>query len=294
MSQYLTRFVSSKKIAKDTIFFTFEKPAGFSYLAGQCVDVTILKPKYEDDRGDTRSVTLVSAPKDLHIAIAMRMRDSAFKKNLNSLALGDNIKIDGPYGSFTYNKSEAWEPVFIAGGGGTSENLEGVIQTDAAINPGNSGGPLLNLAGEVVGINTAVSQEGQLIGFAIPINSVKGIIKGILTEGQIVRPYLGVRYVLITDTMVKENKLPVSEGALISRGQTKDELAIVPGSPADKAGLTENDIIISVNGQKITADTTLSKIISGLNPGDKITLHVYSKGKEKDISVTLDRYKQNS
>jgi ferredoxin-NADP reductase len=116
MSQYLTRFVSSKKIAKDTIFFTFEKPAGFSYLAGQCVDVTILKPKYEDDRGDTRSVTLVSAPKDLHIAIAMRMRDSAFKKNLNSLALGDNIKIDGPYGSFTYNKSEAWEPVFIAGG----------------------------------------------------------------------------------------------------------------------------------------------------------------------------------
>jgi serine protease Do len=181
-----------------------------------------------------------------------------------------------------------------ARGGGTSENLEGVIQTDAAINPGNSGGPLLNLAGEVVGINTAVSQEGQLIGFAIPINSVKSIIKGILTEGQIVRPYLGVRYVLITDSMAKENKLPVSEGALISRGQTKDELAIVPGSPADKAGLTENDIIMSVNGQKITADTTLSKIISGLNPGDKITLHVYSKGKEKDLSVTLDRYKQNT
>jgi S1-C subfamily serine protease len=178
-----------------------------------------------------------------------------------------------------------------AGGGGTSENLEGVIQTDAAINPGNSGGPLINLAGEVVGINTAVSQEGQLIGFAIPINSVKSVIKGVLAEGEIIRPYLGVRYVLITDTMAKENKLPVNSGALISKGQTKDELAVIPGSPADKAGLTENDIIISVNGQKISDTTTLSKIISGFNPGDTIKLHVYSKGKEKDISVTLERYK---
>ncbi len=178
-----------------------------------------------------------------------------------------------------------------AGGGGTSENLEGVIQTDAAINPGNSGGPLLNLAGEVVGINTAVSQEGQLIGFAIPINSVKNIIKGILTEGEIVRPYLGVRYVLITEALAEKNDLPVTSGALISKGETKDELAIIPGSPADKAGLTENDIIISVNGQKISADMTLSKMISNLNPGDTIKLRVYSKGKEKDISVQLERYK---
>lgn len=116
MAEYITAFSSSQKIAKDTMVFNFEKPSGFSYLAGQCVDVTILNPSFSDERGDTRSVTLVSAPKENKISIAMRMRDSAFKKNLSGLEVRDKIKIDGPYGSFTYNKAEFREPVFIAGG----------------------------------------------------------------------------------------------------------------------------------------------------------------------------------
>ena len=179
----------------------------------------------------------------------------------------------------------------VAGGGGTSENLEHVIQTDAAINPGNSGGPLLNLAGEVVGVNTAVSNQGQLIGFAIPINSVKKIIQGILNNGQIVRPYLGVRYVLISDDLAQQNNLPVKQGALVRRGQTSSELAVIPGSPADKAGIVENDIIEKVNGTDVTESNNLAKMISQLNPGDKVTLKLYSKGKEKEVTVTLEQYK---
>ncbi len=179
----------------------------------------------------------------------------------------------------------------VAGGGGTSENLEDVIQTDAAINPGNSGGPLLNLAGEVVGVNTAVSNQGQLIGFAIPINSVKKIVQGILNNGQIVRPYLGVRYVLINDDLAQQNNLSVKQGALVRRGQTASELAVIPGSPADKAGIVENDIIEKVNGTDVTESNNLAKMISQFNPGDKVTLKLYSKGKEKDVTVTLEQYK---
>ncbi len=179
----------------------------------------------------------------------------------------------------------------VAGGGGTSENLEDVIQTDAAINPGNSGGPLLNLAGEVVGVNTAVSNQGQLIGFAIPINSVKKIVQGILNNGQIVRPYLGVRYVLINDDLAQQNNLPVKQGALVKRGQSISELAVIPGSPADKAGIVENDIIEKVNGTDVTESNNLAKMISQLNPGDKVTLKLYSKGKEREVTVTLEQYK---
>ncbi|MFH0874225.1 MAG: trypsin-like peptidase domain-containing protein [Candidatus Komeilibacteria bacterium] len=182
----------------------------------------------------------------------------------------------------------------VAGGGGTSENLEDVIQTDAAINPGNSGGPLLNLAGEVVGVNTAVSNQGQLIGFAIPINSVKKIVQGIVTKGEIIRPYLGVRYVLITDALVQQNNLPLQQGALVTRGKNAADIAVIPGSPADKAGIVENDIIESVNGKVITEQDNLAKLISGYNPGDQIKLKVYSKGKEKEVTVTLEQYKPSN
>jgi len=178
----------------------------------------------------------------------------------------------------------------IAGGGGTSEKLEDVIQTDAAINPGNSGGPLLNLAGEVVGINTAVSSQGQLIGFAIPINSIRKVLDGVKQTGEITRPYLGVRYIILNDTIIQENKLKVDHGALIIRGDRTTDLAIVPGSPADKAGLRENDVLLSLNGKPINQDNSLSQMIAGFNPGDKIELEIYSQGQSKKVIVTLEKY----
>ncbi len=179
-----------------------------------------------------------------------------------------------------------------AGGGGRAEQLENVIQTDAAINPGNSGGPLLNLNGEVIGINTAMSLEGQLIGFAIPINEAKYVVESVKKFGKIVRPFLGVRYILLNETIARTNKLPVDYGALIVRGETTTDFAVTPGSAADKAGLQENDIILELNGEKITQENSLARMMQKFKPGDEITLKVLSKGKEKIIKVVLGEYKE--
>lgn len=174
---------------------------------------------------------------------------------------------------------------------GMSEVIEGAIQTDAAINPGNSGGPLVNLRGEVVGINTAVSQAGQLIGFAIPINEAKRAIASVQKSGKIVRSWLGVRYVLVTKELAAKNQLSVDYGALVLRGESQTDFAVIPGSPADKAGLAENDIILAIDGTKVDDAHPLSRIVAQKNPGDTITVKVLSKGKEKTVKVVLGEFK---
>ena len=179
-----------------------------------------------------------------------------------------------------------------AGGAGIgSEQLLNVIQTDASINPGNSGGPLLNIAGQVIGINTAMAQGAQNIGFAIPINEVKNTIDSVKKNGKIVRPWLGVRYVIINKAIADANKLSVDYGAIIVRGQNQTDLAVIPGSPADKAGLVENDIILESNGQKITEANPLANLVAKLKPGDEITLKVLHQSKEKTIKVRLEEMK---
>ena len=175
---------------------------------------------------------------------------------------------------------------------GGSEVIDEAIQTDAAINPGNSGGPLINLAGQVVAVNTAMNQEGQLIGFAIPINAAKQDIESVKTTGKIIRPWIGVRYVLVNKEIAKENQLEKDYGALVVRGQKQTDLAVVPGSPADKAGLIENDIILEINGQKIDEEHPLSGEIAKLKPGDKATLKILHKGEEKNIEITVGEYKE--
>lgn len=172
-------------------------------------------------------------------------------------------------------------------GQGRVITLEGVIQTDAAINPGNSGGPLLNLAGEVIGVNTAVSREGQLIGFAIGIDDVKKTIESVLKNGKIVRPFLGVRYIPITPLFARKNDLKVTYGAMVIRGEDDDSPAVIPSSPADKAGIQENDIILEVNGEKITSQKTLAKILSQFEPGDTVKLKVLQNDEEKILEIKL-------
>ncbi|MEA3464068.1 MAG: trypsin-like peptidase domain-containing protein [Patescibacteria group bacterium] len=180
----------------------------------------------------------------------------------------------------------------IAGGAGIgSEQLIGVIQTDASINPGNSGGPLLNLAGQVIGINTAMAQGAENIGFAIPINEVKDTINNVREHGRIVRPWIGVRYVMINEIIAEKNKLEVDYGALIVRGEDRTDLAVIPGSPADKAGLEENDIILDVNGEKVNDKNPLAKAIVKFKPGDGINLKVLHKGEEKRVKVILKEMK---
>ncbi|MFH1218495.1 MAG: trypsin-like peptidase domain-containing protein [Candidatus Peregrinibacteria bacterium] len=174
---------------------------------------------------------------------------------------------------------------------GQAEELDDVIQTDAAINPGNSGGPLLDTSGKVIGVNVAVA-NAENIGFSIPSNIAKTIVDSVKENGRIVRPFLGVRYVQITEALNEKNSLDVDHGVLILRGETLEDLAVIPGSPADKAGLTENDIILEADGEELNEDTSLAKIVASKKVGDTLTLKVLHKGDEKEITVTLEEPKE--
>ncbi|MFH1181224.1 MAG: trypsin-like peptidase domain-containing protein [bacterium] len=178
-----------------------------------------------------------------------------------------------------------------ASGGGITETIEDVIQTDAAINKGNSGGPLLNLKGEVVGVNFAVAESAQSIGFSIPINAAKKDIEQVEKLGKISYPFLGVRHVLINKTVKTENNLPVDYGAWIQKGKA-GEPAITPGSAAQAAGLQEGDIILEFNGEKITVDNALTKIIAKYDAGAKVSLKIIRDGKEKNIPAILGERKE--
>ena len=181
-----------------------------------------------------------------------------------------------------------------ASGGGIIETLEDVIQTDAAINKGNSGGPLLNLKGEVIGVNFAMAEAAENIGFAIPINKAKKDIEQVKTLGKIVYPYLGVYYCLIDEEVQKEYNLSVGYGAWIGRDRycRPYEKAVIEGTAAAKAGLKEGDIILEFDGKKITTENSLAKIIMEYNPGDKIVLKILREGKEKIVQVTLGEMSQ--
>ncbi len=224
---------------------------------------------------------------------------------LSALTLGDSSKIQigqtviaigNALGQFSNSVSKGVisglsRSIVASEGSGQSEKLDQVIQTDAAINPGNSGGPLLNLAGEVVGLNSAIVEGAQNIGFAIPINQAKRDISQVRASGKISYPFLGIRYVLITDEIKQKNNLAVNYGALVVRGDTQTDLAVMPGSPADKAGILENDIILDVNGNKINQDNDLAKLVQTFSVGQTITLRVLSKGQERSVQIKLEEMK---
>lgn len=170
------------------------------------------------------------------------------------------------------------------------ETLSDMIQTDAAINGGNSGGPLVNAAGEVIGINTAYASQGNNVGFAIPISSVKGIIKNVLSGKGFERAVIGVRYINLTPTIAKEKNLSVTRGALIAA--SKNNKAIISGSASDKAGLKENDIITAVNGTEIGNSGSLSSLIGEYSVGDTVKITVVRGGKTETLELTLAAYKQ--
>ena len=173
----------------------------------------------------------------------------------------------------------------VASGGGATERISGVIQTDSAINPGNSGGPLLNLKGQVIGINTAVASDAQNIGFAIPINRAKKDIASVKSGGEIEAPYLGVRYLSVTVEYAKKNSIPVEYGALV-RGN-EDGPAVEANSPAAKAGVQAEDIILEINGKKLDQGVSLADVIAELSVGSTVKLKINRGGKEINISATL-------
>ena len=170
--------------------------------------------------------------------------------------------------------------------GTSSEQLNNLIQTDAAINPGNSGGPLVNSAGQVIGINTAVNQDAQGIGFAIPISVAKPIAELALAGKPIARPWIGVYYKLVDAQVAKDLGLSVEHGVLIDK-PASGAAAVFPGSPAANAGLQEGDVVVAVDGQAVDEDHDLSTRILPHVPGDTIKLSVVRDGHTLDVSVTL-------
>lgn len=177
----------------------------------------------------------------------------------------------------------------VAGDGSSAntESLQDMFQTDAAINQGNSGGPLVNVDGEVIGINTAVADSAENIGFAIPIDNVKGLIENVEKTGKLERPYLGVVYVMLTPEIAKEYNLDTDTGAYIIPSDKYGQTTIVAGSPAAEAGLQEGDIIVKVNDTEINDKTTLASVLGRYTPGQTVKLTVNRGGETKTVDVTL-------
>lgn len=205
-------------------------------------------------------------------------------KDFNYIPLGDSSKIEigqtaiaigNSLGEFQNTVSVGIvsglnRSITASGAGIGTENLQGLIQTDAAINAGNSGGPLLNLSGQAIGINTAMASDAENMGFALPINIAKRDIQDAKDFGKIKYPYLGVRY-KVTD-----------QGVVLTKGQN-GETAVYPDSPAAKAGLKEGDII----------KDDLSALLSQHRVGDKVDLNIIRDGKEMTVSLTLEERPEN-
>jgi S1-C subfamily serine protease len=223
-------------------------------------------------------------------------------RNLSPASLGDSSKVEvgenviaignalGQYqNSVTSGIVSGLGRPLIAGSeaGGDLAQLSNLLQTDAAINPGNSGGPLVNFDGEVIGINTAIDQEANGIGFAIPINDAKGLINSLKESGKVERAFLGVAHVMLTADVAKEFELSVKEGAYVIN---ENGDAVSPDSPAAQAGLKDGDVITQVNGKKLGSTNPLLSAISAFGPGDKVTVTYVRDGKENTVEVTLAAY----
>lgn len=262
------------------------------------VDYTVF-----DQDGDKHEV-LVLARDPIHDVAILKMHSP--RKSLRPVKLGasDDLKlgqtviaIGNALGEFQSSVSTGVVSglsrliTAVSDLSGRQERLRGLIQTDAAINPGNSGGPLINIHGEVIGINAAVIFGAQNIGFAIPIEKARRDLEDIQKYGRIRRPLIGVRYMLINESIAKHFRLPVHYGALVVREPIPGDHAVIPGSAADRAGIAEGDIILSCNGKTITEKNSLEDILEHSRPGDKISL-VLLRGAEKHaVSLTLNEWK---
>lgn len=178
-------------------------------------------------------------------------------------------------------------PVVASDGRGSSESLSDLLQTDASINSGNSGGPLLNTSGQVIGINTAVASDANGIGFAIPVNSTKGILAEVLATGVATRAYIGVNYIDITPELARQYDLSVNQGAYIYNQSSE---AVLKGGPADKAGVKNGDVIQKVNDRTVGKNGGFSSLIGQYRPGEKVTLTILRDGSTITKEVTLDAY----
>lgn len=162
---------------------------------------------------------------------------------------------------------------------GQQENLDNIIQTDAAINPGNSGGPLINARGEVIGVNVATSAGADNIGFALPINIVKNSLANFEATGEFDRAVLGISYTLISEQAAIVNEVP--QGAYVRE--------VFDNSNAQRAGLQAGDIITKFNGKKITETETLAKLLNEIRVGSEVELEIWREGEKETLKITLEK-----
>ena len=178
-------------------------------------------------------------------------------------------------------------PIIADDGTSDGESLDNLLQTDAAINQGNSGGPLVDLDGRIIGVNTAIAADSQGVGFAIPINATKGMVRGLFDTGKVERAYLGVTYIAITPVVADELGISVTKGAYV---YAENGASVAQGSPASKAGIRNGDIIVSVNSENVDQNNGLSLLLAQYTPGDTVTLELLSQSRKKKVEVILGTY----
>ena len=274
-------------------------------------DGYILTNKHVVEGADSVTVLATDGKRyeDVEVLGSDPLNDVAFLKikdvkGLPAIALGDSktirigqsvVAIGNALGQYQNSVtsgiiSGTGRPVVASSDGtaaGQAESLNDLIQTDAAINSGNSGGPLLNLKGQVIGINTAIAADAQSIGFAIPISATKGMLSHVIKTGKVERAYLGVQYVSITPAVKQEYDLTTDRGDYITseRGSS-----VQSGGPAEKAGVKDKDVIIAVNGYRVGEVASVSTLISEYEPGQKVELTVLRDGREIKLTATLGTY----
>lgn len=236
------------------------------------LDIAFLKVK------DTKGKKLV--PAKIGDSSKMRVGDSVVAIG-NTLGQFQNTVTSGIVSGYGRSVQAGGE------GGSSVENLDDLFQTDAAINEGNSGGPLVNLNGEVIGVNTAIASGAQTVGFAIPINNVKGLIDSIEKTGKLERPYLGVMYVMLTDDIAKQHSLAVDRGAYIPLAQDMGSTTVLSDGPAQQAGIKEGDVITKIDGVAVNEKTSLISILSKHRPNDTVELTINRAGKIEVRRVKL-------
>lgn len=306
VSPSVVSIITSTRSARS---FTAEQAAGTGMIIS--ADGYVLTNKHVVSGADT--VTVVTSEGKTYDQVRVvgsdPLNDVAFLKisnvkNLPSITIGDSktvrtgqsvIAIGNALGQYQNTVTSGiisglGRPVIASTDGRTTdeaESLTDLLQTDAAINSGNSGGPLLNLQGQVIGINTAVAQDANSVGFAIPIGATKGLMKHLIETGKVERAFIGVQYISITPEVRQEYGLSVTQGDYI---KVESGSAIRAGSPADKAGLMNNDIITKVNDQEIGPGRSVSTLVGEYQPGDTLRFTILRDGKAITKQVQLAAY----